>query len=209
MTRARRPSFERRTNFVEQGKQEIISATTAKASQASSSKGVSMFQVKVSSDEERLDGTLEVRGLIDNARCLEPVPKMELSLIRVLKYRTDVHSGERIQRKRLLNVIAKGAPPKHKDGDFVRILDGCLEKIFPIADANNFTGLSLEQVTPFLSLVPTCVSQNFICYYQVEVRSHHGDKKVGFKPTKIEFELFLDVSSKVIAFLEKRKNQTL
>lgn len=55
-----------------------------------------MFQVKVSSDEERLDGTLEVRGLINNARCLEPVPKLELSLTRVLKYRTDVHSGERV-----------------------------------------------------------------------------------------------------------------
>ena len=128
----------------------------------------------------------------------------------MLKYRTDVHSGERVQRKRLLTVVANGVPPKHKDGDFVRNLDACLATVFPIADANNLIGLNLEQVTPFLNLVPTCVSQNFICYYQIEVRSIHGDRKTtGYNPTKIEFELFLDISSKVVAFLEQKRNQAL
>jgi len=164
-----------------------------------------MFQVSCSSDELSIDGTLNVRGLINNAKCEEPVQRLELSLIRVLKYRTDVNSIERIQKKKLLTKALKGVPKNFKDVAFVRNLDACLEEVFPIADTSNFSDLSLDQIAPFLQLVPTCVSQNFICYYQIEVRSLHGARQGDYPPFKLEFELFLDVSNKVLRFLEKRQ----
>ena len=172
---------------------------------ASSSRGVSMFQVKVSMDELRLDGTLKVMGLINNSKCQEPVAKLELSLTRVLKYRTDVHSNERVQRKRLLTKTLKGVPRQFRDPSFVRNLDACLAEVFPLADGleSNFVELGgFDQMMPFLQLMPTCVSQNFICYYQIEVSIHHGNPvESDFTPTKLEFELFLDVAAKVLSLV--------
>ena len=51
--------------------------------------GVSMFQVQCVSDEFSIDQTLKVRGLLDNGKCKAPLRKMELTLSRILKYRTD------------------------------------------------------------------------------------------------------------------------
>ena len=49
------------------------------------------------------------------------------------------------------------------------------------------------------------MSQNFICYYQVEVSSTSHDpakpKETQFEPTKVEFEMFLDVPQSVLLAL--------
>ena len=135
------------------------------------SRGVSIFQLRCSADDLNLDQTMGIQGLLNNAKCLEPMQRLELTLTRVLKYRTDLQNGERIHRHCLITKRLNGVPAKWKDANFSRKLDLCLSEIFPITselEENNFFMLSLDHLAPFLQLVPTCVSQNFICYYQIE-----------------------------------------
>jgi hypothetical protein len=71
-----------------------------------------------------------------------------------------------------------------------------------------------------LQFSPTCISQNFICYYTVEALLHHqgshyqstrpkddtGEEEQ--KPPMVEFELFLNNSEQLMDLLEKlRKKQ--
>lgn len=79
--------------------------------------------------------------------------RLELTLTRVLKYRTDLQNGERIHRHCLISKRLNGVPAKWKDADFSRKLDLCLSEIFPITselEENNFFMLSLDHLAPFL-----------------------------------------------------------
>ena len=65
----------------------------------------------------------------------------------------------------------------------------------------------------YLQFSPTCISQNFICYYTVEtLLQHPGSRYFGGrakdegeeekKPPMVEFELFLNNSEQLMNLLE-------
>lgn len=53
----------------------------------------------------------------------------------------------------------------------------------------------------YLQFTPTCVSQNFICFYMIEASLKH--QSFFAKPTKLEFEVFLENSEQSLAIIEK------
>jgi len=67
----------------------------------------------------------------------------------------------------------------------------------------------------FLQFSPTCISQNFICYYTIEaLLQHQGSNyphgrakeeagKDELRPPMVEFELFLNNSEQLMDLLEK------
>mgnify|MGYP001626805293 CR=1 FL=1 len=53
--------------------------------------------------------------MLNNSKSQVPIEKVELSLVRVLKYRTDVHSAEKIMKKKLVTNRVEGVEAKYKD----------------------------------------------------------------------------------------------
>jgi hypothetical protein len=62
------------------------------------------------------------------------------------------------------------------------------------------------EILEFMQYTPTCVSQNFICYYTIEAFLQHADME-GSKRAQVEFELFFTTSSDLIELLSQMQKK--
>jgi hypothetical protein len=124
-------------------------------------------------------------------------------------------SQEHIMRTVLYEKRIHGLPAFAKEQEWQSIKISLDQQTLPNKEFAQALESAKVDLLQFLQFSPTCISQNFICYYTVEALLQHqgsnyphGRAKEDasedeLRPPMVEFELFLNNSEQLMDLLEK------